>query len=137
MKTSQAGIDLLKRSEGFRAQVYEDSAGYSTIGYGHKLLATESFPDGVTEAEAETLLASDLEGVERAIEHLAGETLTQGQWDALCDFSYNLGVGSLRMMVGHGLDQVPRQILRWCNVAGKPSAPLLKRREDELALWNS
>ena len=137
MKISQAGLDLLKRSEGFRSQVYEDSAGYPTIGYGHKLLAHESFPDGVTEAEAETLLAGDLDGVERAIEHLAGETLTQGQFDALADFGYNLGVGSLRMLLGHGLDQVPVHILRWCNAAGKPLPGLIARRNAELELWNS
>lgn len=137
MKTSQAGLELIKRSEGFRAQVYRDTAGFETIGYGHKLLSAEYFPDGITEEAAEALIASDLEGVERAITHLAGETLTQGQWDALADFGFNLGVGSLRMMLGHGIEQVPKQLLRWINIAGKPSNALLERREAELALWNS
>ena len=137
MKISAAGMELLKRSEGFRNRVYLDIAGFPTIGFGHRLLHPESFPDGVTDTQAETMLASDLGGVERAIDHLVGETITQGQFDALADFGYNLGVGSLRTLLGHGIDQVPVQILRWCNVKGKPSAPLLKRREAELALWNS
>lgn len=137
MNISQAGLDLVKRSEGFRAQVYEDSAGYPTIGYGHKLLPGESFPDGVTESEAETLLSANLEGVERTIESVAGETLTQGEFDALCSFGYNLGVGSLRMLLGHGIDQVPVQIMRWDKIRGVESQGLKTRRQAELDLWNS
>ena len=37
MEISEAGLDLIKRSEGFRAEPYRDVAGYATIGYGHKL----------------------------------------------------------------------------------------------------
>src|SRR5271166_5324099 len=52
MKFSTAGMELLKRSEGFRNRVYLDVAGFPTIGYGHRLLHPESFPNGITEAQA-------------------------------------------------------------------------------------
>lgn len=41
--------------------VYKDHLGYPTIGYGHLLLENEKFSSGLTESEAETLLAKDLE----------------------------------------------------------------------------
>ncbi|MGP8174945.1 MAG: DUF2335 domain-containing protein [Terracidiphilus sp.] len=49
MELSTAGLDLIKQSEGFRAKVYQDVAGIPTIGYGHKLLNHQSFPDGIDE----------------------------------------------------------------------------------------
>ena len=51
-KFSAAGMELLKRSEGFRDHVYLDVAGIPTVGYGHKLIHPESFPNGVDEPEA-------------------------------------------------------------------------------------
>jgi GH24 family phage-related lysozyme (muramidase) len=49
MKFSAAGFALLKQSEGFRTHTYLDVAGVATIGYGHRQLHIEGFPDGVTE----------------------------------------------------------------------------------------
>jgi GH24 family phage-related lysozyme (muramidase) len=39
---------------------YKDSLGYPTIGYGHLLVAGESFPQGLTESQANALLDKDL-----------------------------------------------------------------------------
>lgn len=39
--------------------VYKDNLGYSTIGYGHLVLSTENFSAGLTEAQADALLAKD------------------------------------------------------------------------------
>lgn len=41
--------------------VYSDSLGYPTIGYGHLLTRGESYPNGITEAEAEALLDRDIQ----------------------------------------------------------------------------
>jgi lysozyme len=35
MKTSQTGIDFIKKYEGFSAKIYLCPAGKPTIGYGH------------------------------------------------------------------------------------------------------
>ena len=45
MELSAAGLNLVKVSEGFRSQTYLDVNGFPTIGYGHKILPGESFPD--------------------------------------------------------------------------------------------
>ena len=70
MKLSTAGMELLKQAEGFRNRVYKDVAGLPTIGYGHRLLHPESFPDGIDEPQAAQLLASDVRDAEQAVERL-------------------------------------------------------------------
>jgi lysozyme len=142
MKLSAAAIELLKRSEGFRKRVYLDVAGVPTIGYGHRLLHPESFPDGVDEAQAAGILASDVRDAERAVERLVKRPLRQGQFDALVDFCFNLGEGRLAastllkvLNAGRYADAV-EQLLRW-DCVGNEECPALKvRREAEAELWN-
>ena len=38
----------IKEHEGYRDQVYKDSLGFATIGYGHLVLSTDRFKEGVT-----------------------------------------------------------------------------------------
>ena len=95
MKFSAAGMELLKKSEGFRNRVYMDVAGLPTIGYGHRLLHSDSFPNGIDELQAANLLASDVRDAEQAVQRLVKVPLTQGQFDALVDFTFNLGAARL------------------------------------------
>jgi len=67
MELSAAGLELLKRSEGFRNQMYKDLAGFPTIGYGHRILASESFPGGIDEAQGAELLAGDVRAAGQAV----------------------------------------------------------------------
>jgi lysozyme len=60
MHLSSAGLDLLKKSEGFRDRVYADVAGFRTIGFGHRLALGEAYPAGITRAQGETILSHDL-----------------------------------------------------------------------------
>ena len=82
MPLSSAGLDLLKKSEGFRTHAYLDVAGIPTIGYGHRILPSESFPNGIDEAQASEILVSDLAQAERAVKRLVRVALGQGQFDA-------------------------------------------------------
>jgi lysozyme len=134
MMISQAGLNLIEQSEGFESRVYDDN-GKPAIGFGHDLLPGESFPDGVTQAQAQQMIVQDLELVQHILSLLVPANCTQGQWDALCDFGYNLGVGALRTMLGHGWDQVPVQILLWDHVNGVVSLGLSERRNRELTLF--
>ena len=95
MRLSAAGLELIKKSEGFRNHVYLDVAGFPTIGYGHRLLHPESFPNGVQEAQATEILTADVRDAEQAVDCLVKVPLTQGQFDALVDFCFNLGAGKL------------------------------------------
>ena len=143
MQLSAAGLELLKRSEGFRSCTYLDANGFPTIGYGHRLLHPESFPDGVGEGQAAEILVSDVREAEQAVTRLVKVTLTQGQFDALVDFCFNLGASRLasstllRVLNGGRHEEAARQLLRWDIAAGHENTGLKARREAEFALWAS
>ncbi len=143
MQLSAAGLELLKRSEGFRSHTYNDVNGFPTIGYGHRLLDHESFPDEIGEPQAAGMLAVDVRSAEQAVTRLVKVPLSQGQFDALVDFCFNLGVGRLASSTllkalnrGRYADAA-EQLLRWDIAGGQENAGLKARREAEYALWHS
>ncbi len=143
MQLSAAGLALLKKSEGFRSRTYRDLAGFPSIGYGHRLLAAESFPNGIDEAQGAALLARDLLHAELAVQRLVRVALTQGQFDALVDFCFNLGLGRLAasallqdLNIGR-YDAAAEQLLRWDHAGAQEIAGLKARREAEFRLWHS
>jgi lysozyme len=141
MQLSAEGLDLIKKSEGFRDRVYLDVAGFPTIGYGHLIKPHESFPGVITEAQAAAILSSDVEDAERAVARLVKVALTQGQFDALVDFCFNLGAARLAgSTLLHELNAgdyqaAARQFLVWDHAGGVVVAGLEARREAELKLW--
>jgi lysozyme len=141
MELSAAGLELIKKSEGFRSHTYTDVAGFATIGYGHRLLLHESFPDGITEAQGAEILAEDVRLAESAVERLVKISLTQGQFDALTDFCFNLGAGRLASSTllvelnSGNLQEAQRQLLRWDMAAGEANGGLEARRRAECELW--
>src|SRR5271156_2172197 len=100
---SENGIALVESSEGLSLTVYLDGAGFKSIGYGHKLTDGETFSDGITQEEAEEILKNDLSIADAAVSRLVPGA-NQNQHDALCDFCFNLGPGSLGMLPSHGFD---------------------------------
>ena len=82
MKTSRAGIDLIKGFEKFAARRYLCPAGKPTIGYGHVILEGEDFPEMMPQEEAEALLAKDLVSFERKVTALVKVPVTQEEFDA-------------------------------------------------------
>lgn len=143
MRFSDMGMELLKRSEGFRSHVYRDVAGFPTIGYGHRLLHPDSFSNGIDEPQAANLLASDVRDAEQAIQRLVKVPLTQGQYDALVDFTFNLGTGRLaastllKCLNAGRYDDAVEQLLLWDHAGGKQIAALKARREAEAGLWKN
>ena len=98
--TSEAGLKAIMEHEGFRESVYKDAAGHPTIGYGHKLTASEIesgiFANGITEEQGMALLRQDLTVAETAVRKNVQVSLTQNQFDALVSFTFNVGGGNLR-----------------------------------------
>ena len=143
MQFSAAGLELLKRSEGFRSRTYLDVAGFPTIGYGHRLLHPESFSNGIDEAQAERILLSDVREAEQAILRLVKVPLNQGQFDALVDFCFNLGEGKLaestllKDLNAGRYDAAQEQLLRWDHAGLQENTGLRARREAEAELWGS
>lgn len=142
MHLSPAGLELLKKSEGFRNCIYTDVAGFRTIGFGHRLTAGEAYSDGIDIAQAERILSCDIATAELAVQRLVKVPLTQGQFDALVDFVFNLGAGRLasstllRYLNAGKPDNAAWQLLAWDH-AGSRELPALKaRREAEFQLWS-
>ena len=143
MQLSAKGLDLIKRSEGFRAHVYQDVVGIPTIGYGHRLLPHEIFAQGITDAVATSLLLHDIQEAEKAVTSLVKVPLTQGQFDALVDFVFNLGSGRLEhatllhLLNENHYDEASQQLLSWDHAGNKELPALKARREAEYNLWHN
>ncbi|MCA3270231.1 MAG: lysozyme [Thalassospira sp.] len=142
---TQAGIDLIKRFEGFSHTVYICPADYPTIGYGHVLKPQEreQFASGITPEQSETLLRQDVQTAERAVLRLITVPLTDGQFDALVSFTFNLGAGALqrstlRRKVNRGDHaNVPAEFRKWIWAGGRKLEGLVRRREAEASLYHS
>jgi lysozyme len=143
MKTSQNGINLIKQFEGFEPEIYQDAAGYATIGYGHLILPGEDFSQGITRIEARRLLQQDVRVAEAAVMRLIHQPLRQPQFDALVSFTFNLGSGALqrstlRRKINRAEHQaVPYELLRWVWAGGRKLRGLVRRRRAEGVLYFS
>ena len=144
-RLSDAGLEILKRLEGCRLQVYADAAGLPTIGYGHVVLVHEQdqFAAGITQSEATELLHKDVRIAERAVFRLISVPLTDGQFDALVSFTFNLGAGALqrstlRRKINRGeLESLPSEFMRWTWSAGVQLSGLIFRRKAECLLYKA
>ena len=140
MKFSAAGYELLKRSEGFRSHTYTDLAGFATIGYGHRLGPADVMPE-ITEEKAEAVLQWDISQAEQAVTKLVKVPLTQGQFDALVDFVYNLGTNRLRhstlleLLNQGNYDAAAKELLRWDHAGTREVNGLKLRRQAECLLF--
>lgn len=140
---TEAGLNLIKRFEGFSPTIYICPAGYPTIGYGHVLLAheREQFKAGLTLAEATELLRKDVGIAELAVLRLISVPLTDGQFDALVSFTFNLGAGALqrstlRRRVNRGEhESIPAELMKWVWAAGRKLPGLVRRRQAEGAFY--
>jgi lysozyme len=143
MHLSPAGLTLLRKSEGFRDRVYSDVAGFRTIGFGHRLTPGETFPSCISLSQGEAILNRDLAIAEAAVDRLVLVELTQGQFDALVDFAFNLGAGRLasstllRYLNSGKYDAAGWELLAWDHAGSREIAALKARREAEFHLWSS
>src|SRR5690606_25650775 len=94
LRTSRAGLELIKSFEGFRDVAVRLPDGRWTIGYGHVRTARDGL--SITEKDASELLAQDLAPVESAIQALVFTPLNQNQFDALASLVFNIGPGRFR-----------------------------------------
>lgn len=145
MRTSHHGISLIKHFEGLSTKAYKCPEGVPTIGYGH---TGKDVKLGmvITAQQAENLLRSDLGYFERSIEQAlnAGEIeVTQGQFDALVCFAFNVGIGALlgstlwRELQAGDYEGAADQFLRWTKSGGRELPGLVKRRRAERELFLS
>ena len=139
MKTSERGLTIIKSFEGVKYRAYLCPAGVWTIGYGHTKGVKEG--DTCTSAQADEWLQDDLSASEEAIGRLVQVPLTQGQFDALVSFVFNLGSGNLdtstllRKLNARDYPGAADQFPRWNKAKGKVERGLTRRRQAERLLF--
>ncbi len=139
---NDAGLALIKKSEGVRLDAYQDSVGVWTIGYGH----THGVHPGqrITHEQAEAFLRQDIEKVaEKPVNDMVEVDLTDNQFSALCSFVFNLGSGTLekstllKKLNAGDYAAVPAELLKFNHAGEKVLNGLTKRRQAEADLWNT
>jgi GH24 family phage-related lysozyme (muramidase) len=96
----------------------------------------------IKQETAERLLKTGLVSYESDVSRLVKVGLTQGQFDALVSFTYNLGARSLSTSTLRKLNAgdyagAADEFLRWNKAGGKVLNGLTRRREAERALFLS
>lgn len=138
---SSTGLHLTEQFEGCRLTAYQDSVGVWTIGYGH------TGPEvckglSITMERAEELLIQDIAKAAAAVNRLVTYAhFTQDEFDALVDFTFNLGAGAfadstlLKKLNAGDIEGAAAEFMRWDHAGGKVLAGLTKRRDGERALF--
>jgi lysozyme len=158
VKVSKEAIEGIKKDEGVRTKPYRCPALLWTVGVGHVIDQNHirvkfddrknlPIPDGwdrtLSMAEVDAILAQDLSTFERGVLRLCPSGLTQGRFDALVSFSFNVGLGNLqrstiRMKHNRGdFEGAAESFMAWTKAGGKELPGLVKRRKHERALYES
>ncbi|PHM29483.1 lysozyme [Xenorhabdus innexi] len=144
MEISENGINAIKRYEGLRLKAYPDPATGAepwTIGYGH----TKGVAPGqvITRQQAEAFLLEDLTPIYSVLQQVVKVALTQGQFDALCSFIFNVGIGNfthstlLKKLNEGDYQGAAQEFLRWDQGNGHELPALLARRKSEQKMFLS
>lgn len=139
MKYSKQGLALTESFEGCRLVAYRDSVGVWTLGYGH----TKGVVEGMTctQEQAEQFLLADVADAEAAVNRLVHIALSQEEFDALVDFTFNLGTGNLasstllKKLNARDIQGAIDEFVKWDRAGGVEVAGLLRRRKAEAALF--
>ena len=124
MTPSKNCYDLIKEFEGCKLEAYPDPATHGepiTIGVGHT--GGVKLGDVITQEQADEYLVNDVAHAANAVNQMVAVSITQGEFDALCSFAFNLGVGNLRnstllrKLNSGNKDSAANQFLVW-NMAG-------------------
>ena len=135
MKVSENLMTKLMVMEGLSLEAYEDCAGVPTIGYGHT--KNVKMGDRISKYWAKELLKDDVREVAQQVQEL-NVAQTQGQFDALVSFTFNLGIGRLKSSTllkvireGGSKSAIKKEFKRWVYAGGKRLRGLELRREWE------
>jgi len=136
LRTSERGVDFIKKHETYSATPYRDNG--ESIGYGHQ--NREKYKK-LTAKEAYIILRKDIQKAEIIVKMNVKIPLKQNQLDALVSFVFNVGSGAFRKsMLLKKLNAkdpgVIEEFDRWVYSGGKKLPGLIKRREQEKEMYN-
>lgn len=146
MTPSKACIDNIKRFEGCVLHAYPDpgsggdpwTIGYGATGPGIKQGATWS------QEQANDRLAADVARFGEQVAALVGTSpTTQGQFDGMTSFAFNVGARNLststllKLHKAGNFAGAASEFAKWTKAAGKVLPGLVTRRSAEAALYRS
>ena len=133
-------LRLTEASEGCLLTAYRDPVGVLTIGWGH---TGHDVYEGmvITRAQAEELLRQDMIIAEMCVNHDVKVPLTQNQFDALVDLTFNIGGPNfanstlLRKLNARDYVGAAAEFSRWNQSKGVVLEGLVERRAAEAELF--
>ncbi len=145
---SDAGVEMIKKWEGFSAKPYWDYRQW-TVGYGTRVpdgKLEEYQTNGISVEEATVLLKMMLEDMGRSVNGFLdkfGLTLNQNQFDALMSLTFNCGTGwvyetsTLRTSIIDGWkgSDLLFAIGQWSTAGGETQTGLIRRRLAECNMY--
>ena len=156
MNVSPKAIEMIKHHEGVRFKPYQCPAKLWTIGVGHVLYPNQGkmpidqrgayalHPEdnrAFSKDEIDAILRADLDRFERGVERFCPVPLTQGRFDGLVSFSFNVGLGTLQRstlrqkVLRLDKEGAAEELLKYCMGGGKVLKGLQNRRIDERRLF--
>jgi len=156
VNVSPKAIEVIKHHEGVRYKPYRCPAKLWTVGVGHVLYPDQGkIPLAERDAyqlkdkdnrqfspqEVDGILKSDLSRFERGVEKFCPVPLTQGMFDGLVSFSFNVGLGTLQRstlrqkLLREDKEGAADELLKYCMAGGKILKGLQNRRIDERAMF--
>ena len=133
MEYSKQGLALTESFESCRLTAYQDVKGVWTNGWGHT--GNDVFEgQTITQNQADSQLVVDLQRAERMVDTCVTVELTQGQYDALVDFAFNLGTNAekgstlLKLVNENDMADAANEFEKWDHASGQVVAGLLRRR---------
>ena len=144
MALSAAGLILTAMHEGYSDKPYMDLGGIWTNGFGNTVIEPEKT---VTVTRALQDLSQNMQKAQDAVNRCVNVTMSQHQYDAYVDFTYNVGANafcksSIAKYANQGrvVDSC-QSIMKYVYVAGKDCRNkankcygIVKRREEERKL---
>ena len=158
MNVSPQACKVICHHEGVRYRPYRCPAKLWTVGVGHVLYPDQAkLPLDQRDAyplkpeddrkwsveEVDDILKFDLQRFERGVEKFCPVPLTQGMFDGLVSFSFNVGLGTLQRstlrqkLLRGDKEGAAEELLKYCMAGGKILKGLQNRRIDERALFLS
>lgn len=140
MRTSDKGIEFIKKHEGVRLRAYKlEGEKYWSIGVGHSYDPSITANTIWTNAQAEAVLRVDLQKFEKYVDELVPIPLNQNQYDALVSYCFNRGKGGLKQLVDNSktIQDYSKNIVKYWGTAERYKNSLIARRKAEKALFDS
>jgi lysozyme len=145
MELNQAGINLIKSFESCRLEAYPDPGTGGdpwTIGHGH---TGPEVHEGLvwTQEQADEAFVQDSQKFCSQVSALVPDSTNSNQFSACVSLAYNIGISNfsksllLRCMQKNNWNDAAKQFMNWTKAAGKVLPGLVKRREAEMALFQS